>query len=115
LFCPDFQYATIVPTWSLVMRTIREILLTEYIGAILIAVLIADAFSALISTTVGQILSNVQFRPALNIHRLSTTYSVLSALVRTALFLIAAYLIARWLYPAKATEMPQDAKGQERS
>lgn len=30
------------------MRTIREILLTEYIGAILAGVLIADAFGALI-------------------------------------------------------------------
>jgi large-conductance mechanosensitive channel len=37
------------------MRAIREILLTEYIGAIVVAVLVADAFTALITTVVAQI------------------------------------------------------------
>jgi hypothetical protein len=85
------------------MRTIREILLTEYIGAILVAVLVADAFSALITTAVAQISLHVQLRhnPMLDTHRLSTTYSLLDALARIALYLISAYLVARWLYPAK--------------
>jgi len=93
------------------MRTIREILLTEYIGAILVAVLIADAFSALITTVVAQISLHVQLRhnPTLDLHRFSSTYSVLDALSRIALYLISAYLIARWLYPAK----PPSPEGAE--
>jgi len=86
------------------MRTIRQILLTEYIGAILVAVLIADACSSLITTVVAQVSLRVQLRqnPTLDLHRLSTTYSVLDSFSRIALYLITAYLIARWLYPAKS-------------
>jgi hypothetical protein len=39
-----------------------------------------------------------------NVHRLSTTYSALGALTKIVLYLASAYLIARWLYPAKANE-----------
>lgn len=82
------------------MRKIREILLTEYIGAILIAVLIADAFSALITLLISQISYYARFPTHASIQsvRLSTTYSTLSAAVRIALFLGSAYVIARWLY-----------------
>ncbi len=85
------------------MRAIREILLTEYIGAILVAVLVADAFSTLITTVVAQISLHERLRqnPMLDTHRLSTTYSLLDAFSRIALYLISAYLLARWLYPAK--------------
>ena len=86
------------------MRMIRQILLTEYIGAILVAVLVADAFSALITTTVAQISYYARYRhdPYISTHRFSTTYSLLDAFSRIALYLITAYLIARWLYPAKS-------------
>jgi hypothetical protein len=96
------------------MRTIREILLTEYVGAILVAVLVADAFSALITTAVSQIYFQVQLRhnPMLATHRMSTTYSLLDALSRVALYLISAYLIARWLYPAKRA-LPSTEGGKE--
>ncbi len=87
------------------MRTIRKILLTEYIGAIVIAVLIADSFSALFMTVAEQI-SYRAYLAEHNLprdgHRLSTTYSILATLTRIALYLITAYLLARWLYPAKA-------------
>jgi len=97
------------------MRMIREILLTEYIGAILIAVLIADALSTLITTVVAQISLHVELRrnPALDLHRLSPTYSLLDAFSRIALYLISAYLIARWLYPAKPTESRTAAQSSE--
>jgi hypothetical protein len=93
------------------MRTIREILLTEYIGAIVVAVLVADAFSALITTVVAQISLHAQLRhnPMLDTHRLSTTYSLLDAFSRIALYLISAYLIARWLYPVKSILSSSDA------
>jgi hypothetical protein len=88
------------------MRAIREILLTEYIGAIVVAVLVADAFTALITTVVAQITYHLQFRDGAmaNVHRLSTTYSALGALTKIVLYLASAYLIARWLYHAKANE-----------
>jgi hypothetical protein len=86
------------------MRTIRQILLTEYIGAILVAVLVADSFSSLFTTVVAQISYHLYFAEH-NIpregHRLSTTYSLLETLTRVALYLISAYLLAQWLYPAK--------------
>jgi hypothetical protein len=101
------------------MRTIRQILLTEYIGAIVVAVLIADSFSALFMTVAEQISYHVYFAEH-NIprdgHRLSITYSILATLTRIALYLIAAYLLARWLYPAKtkaedqSRELQQDQK-----
>jgi hypothetical protein len=83
------------------MQTIRQILLTEYIGAILVAVLIADAFSAVISTAVGEISFYLRVaRHAIppNVLRFSNTYSTLGALTRAALYLAAAYFIWRWLY-----------------
>lgn len=84
------------------MGLIRKILLTEYIGAIVVAVLVTDAFSTLITTAVAQISLHAALRhnPMLETRRLSTTYSLLDALCRIALYLASAYLLARWLYPA---------------
>ncbi len=87
------------------MRTIRQILLTEYIGAIVIAVLIADSISSLCMTVAEQISYRVYFAEhnfPRDGHRLSITYSILTTVTRIALYLISAYLLARWLYPAKA-------------
>ena len=86
------------------MRTIREILLTEYIGAIVMGVLIADAISSLVTTIAERVAYHVQVtsQPALaQRFPLSVTYSLLAVLTRTALYLGLAYLLARWLYPAK--------------
>lgn len=90
------------------MRMIRKILLTEYIGAILVAVLVADGLTALIAATVAQISYDAQARhnPALAAHHLSMTYSLLDAVIKAAIYLIVAYLIARWLY---STETPKSA------
>lgn len=115
LFCADFRCATIVANWSLRMRTIREILLTEYIGAILVAVLIADALTTLVTTAVTQTsyYIQVQHNPMLASHRLSPAYSVLDALVKIAIYLIVAYLIAGWLYPAKTGKTQSNIKTGE--
>jgi hypothetical protein len=83
------------------MRVIREILLTEYIGAIVVAVLVTDAAAAIITTAVAQISYYLQFghNAIADSHRLSTPYTTLGALSRVALYLGSAYLLARWLYP----------------
>jgi hypothetical protein len=85
------------------MRTIRQILLTEYIGAIVVAALVADSLSTLFTTVVAQVSFHLHNPPidSRGLHGLSTTYSVVEALTRAALYLISAYLLARWLYPAK--------------
>jgi hypothetical protein len=98
------------------MRTVRQILLTEYMGAILVGVLIADAVSALVVTTIGQIFYYLQSRnnPVFRAHRPSAGYALVDSVVRAALFLLVAYLIARWLYPANAGNS-QQAETQDRN
>ena len=84
------------------MRTVREILLTEYIGAIVIGVLIADAISSLVTSAAQRVAYHAQVasQPALaQRYPLSSTYSALAILIRTGLYLGSAYFLARWLYP----------------
>ncbi len=81
------------------MNKIREILLTEYIGAILVALLVSDAIIALISLLTGQIYWHVAL--AGRYHE-SLGHSILTALVKMLLYLGSAYLLARWLYGTKS-------------
>ena len=90
------------------MRIVREILLTDYIGAILIAFLLGDVFSVLYST--GADLIAYHFYSLGNSYRPSITYLVLSAFSRVALYLISAYLLARWLYPAARQEIGESTQ-----
>lgn len=80
------------------MNKIREILLTEYIGAILVALLTSEAIIALVTLLVGQIYWHAAL--AGRYHE-SLGHSILTALVRVLLYLGSAYLLARWLYGAK--------------
>ncbi|MGD0508192.1 MAG: hypothetical protein ABSA27_10370 [Terriglobales bacterium] len=100
------------------MNRIREILLTEYIGAILVALLIADAIMALVTLLAGQIYYHVflarQYAAKIPIE--SQSHSILTALVRMMLYLASAYLIARWLYRSKPPVTQQDSgEAQPRS
>ena len=97
------------------MRTIRQILLTEYIGAILIAVLVADVFNALVTQTVTQISYHFYLAQRFGVresHMFSPAYSALQALARIALYLAVACLLARWLYPANQTSVTGDAESR---
>ena len=83
------------------MNKIREILLTEYIGAILVALLVADAFVEIVS-----VLLRISYRTFFageweRYQGLSNTYYVLTAFVKIALYLVSAYLLAQWLYSSK--------------
>jgi ABC-type sulfate transport system permease component len=80
------------------MNKIREILLTEYIGAILVALLVSDAIIALVTLLVGQIYWHVAL--AGRYHE-SLGHSILTTFVRMLLYLASAYVLARWLYGAK--------------
>ena len=81
------------------MNKIREILLTEYIGAILVALLASEAIIALVTLLVGQIYWHAALAGR---YHASLGHSILTALVKMVLYLGSAYLFARWLYGAKA-------------
>ena len=86
------------PRSSLPVNKLREILLTEYIGAILVALLASEAIIALVALLVGQIYWHAAL--AGRYHE-SLGHSILTALVKMLLYLGSAYLLARWLYGAK--------------
>ncbi len=94
------------------MNKIREILLTEYIGAILVAVLVADAIMALVTLLASQIYYHVFLarQDALRIPTESQTHSILTSVVKIILYLASAYLVAQWLYGAKSP-VNQDSHG----
>lgn len=85
------------------MNKIREILLTEYIGAILVALLISEAIIVLVTLLVGQI----YYRLLAGVHNPGTIpmeplrYSILTTLVRMLMYLASAYMLVRWLYGEK--------------
>jgi len=83
------------------MRRLHAILLTDYIGAILIALLVAQAIIVFFTMLVQQItyysyfahrsLPETPYRP-------SHWEAVITSGVRIVLYLLTAYLLARWLY-----------------
>jgi hypothetical protein len=84
------------------MRIIKEILLTEYIGAILVAVLIADAFSSLVTTLIAQLTFHLRFPGVVPPgYGLSMTFSIADTAGRIALYLGIAYLLTLWMYKGK--------------
>ena len=101
------------PACSQPMNRIREILLTEYIGAILVALLVSDAIIALITLVVGQIYWHAAF--AGRYHE-SLGHSILTTLVKMLLYLASAYILVRWLYGVRppvareGTESPQASR-----
>ena len=84
------------------MRIIKEILLTEYIGTILVAVLIADAFTTFVVTLDQQLTFHFRFAGSQPFgHELSLTYSLFSAIVRISFYLGCAYFLWLGLYGIK--------------
>ena len=92
------------------IKTIRQILLTEYIGAILIALLGWEASIVLISTLLRDLLSycyRSRSRGVLGDTPSSFTWDgLVFSVVSAALYLLLAYLLARWLYPAAQPSQP---------
>jgi hypothetical protein len=94
------------------MNKIREILLTEYIGAILVALLVSEAIIALVTLLVGQIYWHVAL--AGRYHE-SLGHSILTTFVRMLLYLASAYMLARWLYGAKPPVNPEGTESPHTS
>jgi ABC-type spermidine/putrescine transport system permease subunit I len=84
---------------------LREILLTQYIGSILVALLVLQATIELITTAVrtGFWFSNHRHTESVFGGSSSSPFpwdSLIYAAVTIALYLLTAYGLARWLYPA---------------
>jgi len=86
-----------------VLPKIREILLTQYIGAILTALLACQAIIVVIAAVIRDGLWYIGQRRAQSVlegSRVSFPWeNMISTLVTAALYVLTAYLLARWLYP----------------
>ena len=84
------------------IRTIREILLTQYVGAILVALLALQAIGVLLSTLVG---NSVRYWQVLRDRSLMAGslppfpwLNLVSPLLLIVFYLIASYALAWWLF-----------------
>ncbi len=85
------------------LSKLREILLTQYIGAILIALLISQAASQLVAAVVRTGFWFYDYRRSESVLARPSTapfrwHDLILESVRIALHLLTAYGIARWLY-----------------
>lgn len=83
------------------MRRIREVLLNEYIGAIAIGFIVAQAVAGIVSTVVQPVAFywESRRRPANFFESPAFPWdSVLLSFVSVVLYLLAAYLLLHWLY-----------------
>ena len=93
------------------MQSIRRILLTEYVGAILIALLASDAIIAFL----GFLAQEFAYFSYFHRYKGNTAMMIaerwnflLTTAVRMLLYLISAYLLARWLYGPDKHDLADD-------
>jgi hypothetical protein len=90
---------------------IREILLTQYIGAIVTALLILDAISQLIQLTAHAIswgILNGGAEHSAFARRPSPAEILIPTAIRSALYVTVAYTFVRWLYLQKQVAAVDD-------
>jgi len=96
---------------------IREILLTQYIGAIIVGFLAVDAISTVISIAVSPAtfyLLRQQPRSLFGAQEPAYDWSgLIVSIVRTALYLVPICLVVRWLYWQKAGSAPVEVDSNE--
>ena len=95
------------------MRRIREILLTDYIGAIVIGMLISQALFGAISL-LGQAIAWYQ-NSSSAFDRGSSAFpisSLLSPALTSVLYIVVSYLLFSWLYASSANPA-NNAQAQE--
>ena len=88
------------------VQKLREILLTQYIGSILVALLACNAVVTLTTTFVRDVfwvINDQRTRSVLgSLHPPFPWDNVVASAVTVALYLLIAYSLARWLHPAVA-------------
>ena len=99
------------------LSRVREILLTQYIGSILIALLGCQALVVLVTTVVRTATQYVDQQHNQSVLVLSTVRfdwnTVILAAVTIALYLFTAYLLARWLYPKAQPPSAPHSEGDQ--
>ena len=93
------------------MQSIRRILLTEYIGAILIALLVSDAIVALFGVIAQQLAYYSYFhryKPATALLISERWNFLLTTIIKVVLYLVSAYLLVHWLYGKGQPDEPDD-------
>lgn len=98
------------------MQKVREVLQTEYIGAILVGLLFANAFGALFGWATSSLWYQVFFARTVSAEHMDhafVTYDALAVLVRIVLYLAAGYLLARWLYGKSSGSQPNGRKAEK--
>jgi len=101
------------------MRRIRKILLTQYIGAIVIGMLLAQAVGGVVSLAVEPVIwyqqasqSRSVMEPGLKPFPWS---DMLPVGIKIALYAFVAYLLLAWLYvPEKGAPADADSNAEER-
>jgi hypothetical protein len=105
------------------LAKLREILLTQYIGSILVALLVWQAVVEIVSTIVRSGFWYFNQRHSQSVLAPSETPypwdRFIFAAVTVGLYLVTSYSLARWLYPAIApavtetpTETPEESPSQ---
>jgi hypothetical protein len=103
------RYGTIPPSQgdgTIMLRKLREILLTQYIGAILVALLGWQAAIEVVTTVVRSgfwYFNHQQSQSAFGSAKAKFPWdSVIFSAVTVGLYLLVAYALVRWLYPPDA-------------
>lgn len=105
------------------MRRVREILLTQYIGAIVVGFIAAQGLLGLVALVTTPLRWYLEFhnRESVSVLFHATPQqvpfpwdSLLSLSVNVVLYLLIAYLLAHWLYPRAASPgEPTDVAGAD--
>ena len=95
------------------MKRIREIFLTQYIGAIVIGMLVVQGLAGLISLLVQPIVWYQQ-RSSHSSFETFPWGNMLPALVSIGLYFVASYLFLAWLYPAEREALVEQEKPLEK-
>jgi hypothetical protein len=98
-------------------QKLREILLTHYIGSILVALLCWEAVIVVIQNVlraVFWVVNDQRTHSAFETSHPSFPWdNIVFSAVTVALYVLVAYWLARWLYPANSPLLPQPASNIE--
>jgi large-conductance mechanosensitive channel len=89
------------------MNRIREILLAEYIGAVAIGLILAQAVMTFITTLVNNVVVYWEIQKSGSVLTGNQSFSwkgPITSLVDVGLYLFVAFLMIRWLYLRKNSE-----------
>jgi ABC-type multidrug transport system permease subunit len=93
------------------MRRLREILLTQYIGAVTIGLLLGQAISGFVNAIVQAGASYVAIRQTEGVFTASQQFSwknLITSLISVTLYFLVSLALIRWLYAETTSETSSD-------